>query len=47
MGFCERIQQLCPAVSNEQATGLREFLVETNRQLTGNPELMGSSLKTL
>ena len=47
MAVSERIQQLCPAVSKEQATKLREFLVEANRQLPGKPELMGSSLKSL
>lgn len=47
MAVSERIQQLCPAVSKEQATKLREFLVEANERLQAKPALMGSSLKTL
>ena len=47
MAFSERFQQLCPAVSNEQATELREFLVEASERLKSEPALMASSLKTL
>ena len=47
MAFSERIQQLCPAVSNEQATELREFLVEASGRLKAEPTLMASSLKTM
>lgn len=47
MDFGKRIQQLCPGVSNEQATELREFLVEASERLEAEPALMASSLKTL
>ena len=47
MAFSERIQQLCPAMSNEQASELREFLVEASERLKAVPALMASSLKTL
>ena len=43
MAVSERIQQLCPEVSNEQATGLREFLVEASERLKADPALMAIS----
>ena len=47
MAFSEQVRQLCPSVSNEQATAMRELIVEARQQVEADPELMAMGLQKL
>jgi hypothetical protein len=45
MAFSERIQQVCDGISEEQATELREFLVQASHRIQSEPNVMAMSLQ--